>query len=1368
MLDHQTWVESKLAEKFYGDWYHNTAVIIFACLASYVIALLGGGLAWVFLVMTTCGTYYRTSIRRVKRNFRDDVNRELQKKRIENDTESLEWMNNFLEKFWPIYAPVIADTVITSVDQVLSTATPALLDSMRMKFFTLGSKPPRMEHVRSYPKSKDDEVIMDWRFSFTPNDTADMTKRQIKNKINPKVILEIRIGKALVSKAMDIIVEDFAFSGIARIKLKLQVPFPHVERIEFCFLEPPTIDYVCKPLGGETLGFDIGFLPGLQSFIMDQIHANIGPIMYAPNVFPIEVAKMLSGNAVDKAIGVVAITLHRAQGLKNPDKFSGTPDPYVAISLNSREMLARTKTVHENANPVWNETKYIIVTSFVDTITMQVMDYNEVRRDKELGVLSFPLEKLQDNPGYENEQLEVIQNGKPRGIVAADIRFFPVLEAGEDAEGKPQPPPESNTGIARFKVEQVKELDSSKSLIGQLNPYAVLLLNNREIFVSKKLKRTNDPIWDSCYKEILITDRKTAKLGLVIKDDRSPGTDPILGTYQIKLDDMLRLMEKGQEWYQLAGAKQGRAKMTLEWKPVALTGVGAGTGGYVTPIGVMRVYFKNAREIRNLETVGKSDPYARVLLSGIEKGRTVTHKSNLNPDFEEVVYVPVHSEREKLTIEVMDEESMGKDRTLGQTEISVGAYLTKSDRGEWLVKDDKVLLSEGLRAHGKGGVKGTLNFMVSFFPCLNVADPEDKEEAEKERKSQLEAGKLAVDGTGEARKSSENGGKSIDNELAAALKEGEKEQVEEVDETVAPKLRLSPEELLKYDSGLVIFKLLDAELSETHTQVEVLVDDMLFPSYTSAVAKTKRLTFDEIGDCFIRELEFSKLTIRLREKGSGNEEDKDKTVARLVGGTLETLKQCLVCPPSNTPDIARTDNAQNNPTVLKLRDEKGNISSVRVSLKYIPVQMRLDPSESINNMGTLRVDVLDASDLPSADRNGYSDPYCKFELNGTTVFKTETQKKTLHPAWNEFFEVEVPSRTAAQFRVKVYDWDAVGDDDKLGNAEINLSVLEPFKPREFNLRLDGKSGTIRLRCLFRPSYITRSRQGSSTFSGTFAVPGKIVTGVAGAPIKGVGYAAEGVGAVAGGIGSGLGKGAKFITGGFRSKKDKESGAPKDSVSSFPADDVPNGSSGSPALLKPTRDAPLPPPTGSTPVRPVTSYESSSLSPAAATPASRSHTRGQRSVSGASIYSAHSGAPVGTAHFTIVSAEGFKPDANLYVVVKQLPKEKSVFKGKHLKAPEGRAEWGESFVVDKVGADVQYQVLVRDHATFGSDDTLGVGVVVVDETGGGAARPVKVGSGVVHVASRFTPRESNGAAGAGARDSPRGKGFLKRRESVGRE
>lgn len=241
---------------------------------------------------------------------------------------------------------------------------------------------------------------------------------------------------------------------------------------------------------------------------------------------------MLSGSAVDQAIGVLAVTLHGAHGLKNPDKFAGTPDPYTTLSFNNGAALAQTKIVKETANPKWNETKYAIVTSFNDILTAHVFDYNEYRKDKELGSASFPLERVQKVAEYENESIEIMSNGKSRGALSADIRFFPVLEGPALPDGKKGPPPESNTGIARFQVEQAKDLDGTKSLIGQLNPYAVLLLNNKEIHVTRKLKRTNNPIWDNGYKEILITDRKSAKLGVVIKDDRDISADPILGTYQ--------------------------------------------------------------------------------------------------------------------------------------------------------------------------------------------------------------------------------------------------------------------------------------------------------------------------------------------------------------------------------------------------------------------------------------------------------------------------------------------------------------------------------------------------------------------------------------------------------------------------------------------------------------------------------------------------------------------------------------------------------------------------------------------------------------------------------------------------------------------
>ena len=927
LLDHQTFLESKLDDKFFGDWYHNTGVIVFACLGSWVVALLGGGLAWVFIIMACCGTYYRTSIRRVRRNFRDDVNREMAKQRLETDSESLEWINSFMVKFWPIYAPVLCATVVSSVDQVLSTSTPAFLDSLRMKFFTLGTKPPRLEHVKTYPKIEDDTVLMDWKFSFTPNDVMDLTARQLKSKINPKVVLEIRIGKGMISKGMDVIVEDFAFSGLMRVKVKLQILFPHIEKVEICFLGRPELDYVCKPLGGDTLGFDINFIPGLESFIKEQIHGNLAPIMYEPNVFPIEIAKMLAGNPVDQAIGVLAVSIHGAQGLKNSDKLSGTVDPYTQVSLNGRTALGKTKTVHENANPRWNETIHIIITSLTDALTLCVFDYNEYRKHKELGIATFALDQLGQVTEHEGLRLEVMSGGKPRGIIQADIRFFPVLEGRKLEDGTEEEPPESNTGIARFTIEQAKDLDGTKSLMGNLNPYAVLLLNGKEVHQTRKLKRTNNPIWDNGSKELLITDRKTARFGVVIKDDRDLASDPVLGSYQIKADDMLQLMTKGQEWYNLAGAMTGRAKLILQWKPVVLKG-STGSGGYVTPIGEMRVHLRGARELRNLETVGKSDPYGQVLLSGIQKGRTVTVQSNLDPDWDEIIYVPVHSNREKLVLEVMDAENLGKDRSLGMTEVPVADYIRQGPNGEYQAHDTKEARSEPLRLGGKGTAKGTLNFTLAFYPALNLMTPEE-EEAEKEAAEQEAKAALQTNGADSekssrlslengSRKPLENGRTSgvdrkdreagkLSTSLGPQAARSEDDQMETVElNKPATKLKLTPEELFQYDSGILIFNIIEGSFADTGVRLEVIMDDMPFPAYATAKTRSRQTHFGETGDAFVRELDVSRITLRLREKSDkkGESEEED-IVAKLQGSTLDTLQRCLVSDaPSTGSSIA--------------------------------------------------------------------------------------------------------------------------------------------------------------------------------------------------------------------------------------------------------------------------------------------------------------------------------------------------------------------------------------------------------------------------------------------------------------------------------
>jgi len=85
--------------------------------------------------------------------------------------------------------------------------------------------------------------------------------------------------------------------------------------------------------------------------------------------------------------------------------------------------------------------------------------------------------------------------------------------------------------------------------------------------------------------------------------------------------------------------------------------------------------------------------------------------------------------------------------------------------------------------------------------------------------------------------------------------------------------------------------------------------------------------------------------------------------------------------------------------------------------------------------------ILKARDLKSADSNGLSDPYAKVLLLGKK-YKTKTHKKTLNPEWG--LQIEVPRKNdIVDIHVEVWDWDAIGSDDFLGEfkAQINLTKV---------------------------------------------------------------------------------------------------------------------------------------------------------------------------------------------------------------------------------------------------------------------------------------------------------------------------------------
>ncbi|CAE7115005.1 unnamed protein product [Rhizoctonia solani] len=891
-----------------------------------------------------------------------------------------------------------------------------------------------------------------------------------------------------------------------RVKLKLMAAFPHVQTVELSFLQPPTFDYSLKPIGGDKFGFDVSNIPGLSSFIRDTVHWVLQPMMYDPNVFTLNLEQLLSGAPLDAAIGVLQVTIFDARGLKGAKIGGGTPDPYVSLTINNRGEMARTKFRRSTYNPHWGEVKFLVINSLTETLNLTLLDHNDHRKDTELGTASFELSALADDATQEGLFRKVLKDGKERGEIKFDVSFFPVLKPQTLDGGKIQPLPETKVGIVRLVIHQAKELDASKSMSGDLNPFAKLLIRNREIHKTNVMKHTLGPVWESP-KEFLVTDKASTVVTIKVIDDRDFLKDPVVGYMNIRLKDILAAREKQQDWFPLSGCKSGKVRISADWKPLNMAGSMQGAGSYSPPIGIVRLWIKSAKDVKNVEATlgGKSDPYVRVMLNAVTMARTEVKNNNLNPEWDQIVYVPVHSLRETLYLECMDYQHLTKDRSLGFVELPIAglARQTEDERVpyEGTGKRD---VADPIRL-GKGQVKGELHYSAEFVPALalqgvNFAGVDDIQRAIDRAKGAHEdedgfasADESSVSSSDEEiqrvpveitvnskghRISSHKRVKSADTvrtahtgqTAATDTEESEPDDETPPEEHKTEGVKMSTEELLSQQSGILVFNVVEGQIAKK-ARLEVLLDDGYWPVFGTEKARSTQAHWDQVGEGFIKELDFGRVWLRLNENDEGEKED---IIAELKLDAKHFLEQALA--------------------------NGKNASSVTIQAKYVPVEIKLDPRESINNMGVLHVELVDGREIAGADRSGKSDPFVVFSLNGSKVFKSQTKKKTLTPEWAESFDVSIPSRVGADFSLEVFDWNQVEAAKSLGSGNIELADLVPFEVISRQIPLSsakhGEKGIIQIRMVFRPEIIAKARTKTSTFSSA----GRAMTQVGGVPL----------------------------------------------------------------------------------------------------------------------------------------------------------------------------------------------------------------------------------------------------------------------------
>ena len=455
-------------------------------------------------------------------------------------------------------------------------------------------------------------------------------------------------------------------------------------------------------------------------------------------------------------------------------------------------------------------------------------------------------------------------------------------------------------------------------------------------------------------------------------------------------------------------------------------------------------------------------------------------------------------------LDCLDFERMRSDRPLGSAELHVHDLAEKTDDTEHPFKSTGPKEFASTLTLGKGDTTGVLHYQATFVPAWKMHVHFNKHAGTEAAVTDDEDGGYVSSASSASDCSSSSF--KVASDLPLTFKPPKRNSADlqvnadtPVDKTPTAThhqhVHHSKDELLAQQSGIVVFNVVSGKLHDKG-RIEIVIDDLEWPCVSTPKARSRTAKWEFVGEGFVKELDFSQVHLFL---DAANEEGEDRVVAQWSGGIKEFLRDTL-----------------HGPKEYTLTDNNGRESStIMIEARYIPVPVVLEPRESVSNQGTLRVDLLDGDDMLAVDKGATrSDPYAVFTLNGEKVFKSETHKKTLTPAWNENFEVNISSRAHAEFKLEVFDWNRLEHDETLGSATINLRDLESFQLTERWISLStakhGQKGRVRVRLLFQPKIIAKSRKTQSTFSNA---GGRAMTTIGGLPVnagKGVVHGVTGI------------------------------------------------------------------------------------------------------------------------------------------------------------------------------------------------------------------------------------------------------------------
>ncbi|XP_061906968.1 multiple C2 and transmembrane domain-containing protein 1 isoform X2 [Entelurus aequoreus] len=384
------------------------------------------------------------------------------------------------------------------------------------------------------------------------------------------------------------------------------------------------------------------------------------------------------------------IVLKKGNNLAIRDR-TGTSDPYVKFKIAGKEVF-RSKTIHKNLNPVWDERVTILVESLRDPLYVKVFDYDFGLQDDFMGSAYLHLESLEhqrmldisldlSDPHYPEHNLGSLEISFTLSPRDGDMRDACQSMRLSDIHRKAQ----LWRGIVSISLIEGRSLQPMDDN-GRSDPYVKFRMGHQK-YKSKVIPKTLNPQWREQF-DFHMYEEQGGYVDITVWDKDAGKKDDFMGRCTVDLSLLSKEhthkldlpMEEGEGVLVMLVTLTASAAVSISdlsvnvlddpqerhlikqryslWRSLH----------NLKDVGVVQVKVIRAEGLMAADVTGKSDPFCVVELSN-DRLQTHTVYKNLNPEWNKIFTFNVKDIHSVLEVTVYDEDRDRSADFLGKVAI---------------------------------------------------------------------------------------------------------------------------------------------------------------------------------------------------------------------------------------------------------------------------------------------------------------------------------------------------------------------------------------------------------------------------------------------------------------------------------------------------------------------------------------------------------------------------------------------------------------------------------------------------------------------------------------------------------------------------